>query len=266
MGRRPGSDRRHRHRRRPCRRPWTCARATTAGTFTVVFFTDGQPTIGETNPDEDPARTSLANNTANTRIFTFGVGDDVNASLARPAGRADPGRQHLRPPAEDIEAKVSGLYAKISHPVLTEPEADGRQGRHAFGGLSAAAARPVPRQPAGGAGPLPRPGPRGHQADRQASARKRRSSSTRCNFPEKTDDDKDVRRGPVGAAQGRLHARPDPQSTARRRNWSTRWWRWRRSTASPRRTPATWSCRTACRDRGPLGDRASAAGRTSASI
>src|SRR5262249_55224312 len=45
--------------------------------FTVVFFTDGQPTIGETDP-EKIFKNFVAKNTSNTRVFTFGVGDDVN--------------------------------------------------------------------------------------------------------------------------------------------------------------------------------------------
>jgi Ca-activated chloride channel family protein len=86
--------------------------------FTIVFFTDGMPTVGETNPD-----TILKNvekrNTANTRIFTFGVGDDVNALLLdRLAQQTRAVSTYVRP-AEDIEVKVSGLYEKISHPVLT---------------------------------------------------------------------------------------------------------------------------------------------------
>src|SRR5262249_3544173 len=48
--------------------------------FTIVFFTDGQPTIGETDVDKI-MKSTLARNTANTRIFTFGVGDDVNATF-----------------------------------------------------------------------------------------------------------------------------------------------------------------------------------------
>jgi Ca-activated chloride channel family protein len=87
-------------------------------TFTIVFFTDGQPTVGETNVDKI-LKSTLARNTANTRIFTFGVGDDVNATfLDRLADETRAVATYVRP-AEDIEAKVSGLYAKISHPVLT---------------------------------------------------------------------------------------------------------------------------------------------------
>src|SRR5262249_42275781 len=49
-------------------------------TFTVVFFTDGEPTVGETNP-ERILKNVADRNTSHTRIFTFGVGDDVNATL-----------------------------------------------------------------------------------------------------------------------------------------------------------------------------------------
>src|SRR5262249_26770504 len=48
-------------------------------TFTVVFFTDGEPTIGERDPNRI-YKNVASKNTAGTRIFTFGVGDDVNAA------------------------------------------------------------------------------------------------------------------------------------------------------------------------------------------
>jgi Ca-activated chloride channel family protein len=87
-------------------------------TFTVIFFTDGRPTVGELNPDKILAKVAK-NNTANTRIFTFGVGDDVNATLLdRLAEESRAVATYVRE-AEDIEVKVSGLYQKISNPVLT---------------------------------------------------------------------------------------------------------------------------------------------------
>ena len=71
-----------------------------------MFFTDGQPTIGETNTDKILAE-HPAKNTANTRIFTFGVGDDVNATfLDAIADKTRALATYVRP-AEDIEAKVS---------------------------------------------------------------------------------------------------------------------------------------------------------------
>ncbi len=88
-------------------------------TFNVVFFTDGQPTVGETNPDAI-LKNVTAKRTDNTRIFTFGVGDDVNAVLLdRLADQTRAVSTYVRP-EEDIEVKVSALYDKISHPVLTE--------------------------------------------------------------------------------------------------------------------------------------------------
>jgi Ca-activated chloride channel family protein len=86
--------------------------------FTVVFFTDGQPTIGETNPDKI-LRNIATKNSANTRIFTFGVGDDVNASMLDQLAEQTRAVSSYVRPAEDIEVKVSGLYSKINRPVLT---------------------------------------------------------------------------------------------------------------------------------------------------
>jgi Ca-activated chloride channel family protein len=93
--------------------------ANTSRTFTVVFFTDGEPTVGETNPDKI-VKGVTERNTSNTRIFTFGVGNDVNATLLdRLADSTRAVSTYVRP-EEDIEVKVSSLYAKISHPVLTD--------------------------------------------------------------------------------------------------------------------------------------------------
>jgi Ca-activated chloride channel family protein len=86
-------------------------------TFTIVFFTDGQPTIGETNPDKI-LHNVAARNTASTRIFTFGVGDDVNATMLDQLAEQTRAVATYVRPAEDISAKAAGLYAKISHPVL----------------------------------------------------------------------------------------------------------------------------------------------------
>ncbi|HTK75555.1 MAG TPA: VIT domain-containing protein [Gemmataceae bacterium] len=87
-------------------------------TFTIVFFTDGQPTVGETNPDKILKHVT-ARNTANTRIFTFGVGDDVNAALLDQLAEQTRAVSTYVRPAEDIEVKASALYAKVSQPVLT---------------------------------------------------------------------------------------------------------------------------------------------------
>jgi Ca-activated chloride channel family protein len=86
--------------------------------FTVVFFTDGQPTIGETDP-EKILHSVASKNTSQTRIFTFGVGDDVNATMLDRLSEQTRALSTYVRPAEDIEAKTSGLFSKISNPVLT---------------------------------------------------------------------------------------------------------------------------------------------------
>lgn len=87
--------------------------------FTMVFFTDGQPTVDETNPDKI-VKNVQAKNTGNTRIFTFGVGDDVNAAMLDQLADSTRAVSTYVREAEDIEVKVSSLYAKISNPVLTD--------------------------------------------------------------------------------------------------------------------------------------------------
>ena len=88
-------------------------------TFTVIFFTDGQPTVGEIVP-EKILQNVMAKNSANTRIFTFGVGHDVNATLLdQLAQRTRAASVYVRP-SENIETRVSSLYSKIHQPVLVD--------------------------------------------------------------------------------------------------------------------------------------------------
>jgi Ca-activated chloride channel homolog len=86
--------------------------------FTIVFFTDGQPTFGETDPDKI-FKNIVAKNSANTRIFTFGVGDDVNTALLDRLAESTRALSTYVRPEEDIAQKVAGLYSKMANPVLT---------------------------------------------------------------------------------------------------------------------------------------------------
>lgn len=85
--------------------------------FTVVFFTDGQPTIGETDTNKILADLGRQNS-ANTRIFSFGLGDDLNAVfLDQLAEQTRAVSSYVRP-EQDIEVEVAGFFDKIHHPVL----------------------------------------------------------------------------------------------------------------------------------------------------
>lgn len=91
----------------------------------VLFLTDGYPTVGETDIGKLVTRITDANDGKHDeacRVFTFGVGDEVNAPLLDRLTRGNGGAADYVRPKEDIEVKVSNLYAKISHPVLTNLE------------------------------------------------------------------------------------------------------------------------------------------------
>ncbi len=86
--------------------------------FTVIFFTDGLPTVGERNP-ETIVKNVDKRNSANTRIFTFGVGHDVNATMLDRLAEITRGVPTYVRQEEDIEAKASAMWSKITNPVLT---------------------------------------------------------------------------------------------------------------------------------------------------
>jgi Ca-activated chloride channel family protein len=87
-------------------------------TFTVIFFTDGLPTVGESNPDVI-LKNVQQRNSANTRIFTFGVGYDVNATMLDKLAENTRAVSTYVRQEEDIEAKASGMWSKVTNPVLT---------------------------------------------------------------------------------------------------------------------------------------------------
>jgi Ca-activated chloride channel homolog len=87
----------------------------------IVFMTDGQPTIGETDPERILANVARLNR-GRARLFVFGVGDDVNTLLLDRLARDGAGTVEYVRPSEDLELKVSAFYNKIAHPVLADLE------------------------------------------------------------------------------------------------------------------------------------------------
>jgi Ca-activated chloride channel family protein len=84
----------------------------------VVFLTDGQASAGETDPERIAA--SAEQNRGRFRVFSFGVGDDVNTYLLdRLTERARGTTEYIRP-GENIERAVGTLAAKVASPVLTD--------------------------------------------------------------------------------------------------------------------------------------------------
>ncbi|MFI5460361.1 MAG: VIT domain-containing protein, partial [Isosphaerales bacterium] len=90
-------------------------------TFQVVFLTDGLPTVGLT---ETSKILEIVNrrDCQGTRIYTFGIGDDVDTHLLDLLAETTRGCSTYVRPAEDLEVKVSAFSAKIQRPVQTDLE------------------------------------------------------------------------------------------------------------------------------------------------
>jgi Ca-activated chloride channel family protein len=85
----------------------------------IVFVTDGKPTAGTTDPDDIVKEVEKANQNG-IRIFTFGVGDNLNAQLIDNLAEENGGVSDYVSEDEDLEIKISALFSKLSHPVLTD--------------------------------------------------------------------------------------------------------------------------------------------------
>jgi len=89
----------------------------------IIFLTDGLATEGVTDTDRIVANVSRQVED-NVRIFTFGVGDDVNTFLLDTIAQDNRGASSYVRPFESIEEEVSTFYAKVSMPLLADVELD----------------------------------------------------------------------------------------------------------------------------------------------
>lgn len=86
----------------------------------LLFLTDGLPTIGQTS--ERAIRDVAAKaNRHHRRVFTFGVGVDVNSPLLENVAYETRGTATFVLPNEDVEVKVAGVFKRLSGPVLADP-------------------------------------------------------------------------------------------------------------------------------------------------
>lgn len=86
----------------------------------VLFLTDGLPTIGQTS--EKAIREAVAKgNPHQRRVFTFGVGVDVNTPLLSRIARETRATAEFVLPKEDVEVKVGRVFDRLRGPLLTKP-------------------------------------------------------------------------------------------------------------------------------------------------
>lgn len=90
---------------------------------TIIFLTDGLATEGiiETPLLLDTIKQQAADN---TRLFAFGVGDDVDTMLLDGLTQNHRGTTTYVRPGQNIDEAVSAFYAKVSTPVLANVDLD----------------------------------------------------------------------------------------------------------------------------------------------
>jgi len=100
----------------------------------IIFLTDGLPSTGI--QDEGAIRRNIKDaNRSGVRIFSFGVGFDVNTRLLDGLAKESNAFSDYISPQENIEDKVSNFYEKVRYPVMSNIE-------YSFRGVEAHALSP----------------------------------------------------------------------------------------------------------------------------
>ena len=87
----------------------------------ILFITDGEPTVGERNVDQ---LASIGNDRnargSHRRIFTFGLGSDVNVGLLEQLALEGRGTAQFVRPEESVERMVGVVANRLVDPVMTD--------------------------------------------------------------------------------------------------------------------------------------------------
>lgn len=85
----------------------------------VLFLTDGLPTVGNT-AENDITRLVEQSNTHDRRVYTFGVGVDVNAPLLKQVAEESRAAPTFILPKENVEEKVSKTFRQLNGAVFAD--------------------------------------------------------------------------------------------------------------------------------------------------
>jgi Ca-activated chloride channel homolog len=85
----------------------------------VIFLTDGLPTVGEVDSQKILDNLSAATQ-PNLRLFSFGVGYDVDTFLLDSLSQTHRGASTYVLPGDRLDEILSDFYSKVSTPVLTD--------------------------------------------------------------------------------------------------------------------------------------------------
>ncbi len=102
------------------------------GPVYVMFMTDGQPTVGEKNTMKIVANAQDALHEG-TRLFSLGVGHDVNSRLLDKLASICLGQTSYVRPGAALDDAIEALWSRIGAPALTDAKlkilVDGKEGR-----------------------------------------------------------------------------------------------------------------------------------------
>jgi Ca-activated chloride channel family protein len=89
----------------------------------LVFITDGRASEGVTEPELIAANVANANR-SRARVFTFGVGNDVNRLLLEKLSAGGRGSDSIIEEQSQLRRTLSSFFAKVSKPVLSDLQID----------------------------------------------------------------------------------------------------------------------------------------------
>jgi len=84
----------------------------------VLFVTDGEPTVGERDPAAIAAHAARLR--GSQRVFTFGLGADVNAQLIEQLALEGHGTAQFVRPDEDVERAVGVVASRLTSPIASD--------------------------------------------------------------------------------------------------------------------------------------------------
>lgn len=85
----------------------------------TLFLTDGLPTVGQTS-EVAIRNLAMRSNPYDRRIFTFGVGVNVNTPLLDKIAQETRASSTYVLPTEDVEVKVGQLFRRLTGPILAD--------------------------------------------------------------------------------------------------------------------------------------------------
>ena len=89
----------------------------------TLFLTDGQPTVGER--DASVIASNVAKQRGSRRLFTFGVGADLNVSLIEQLAIEGRGTASFVRPEESVERAVGIVASRLTSPLVTDVRVHG---------------------------------------------------------------------------------------------------------------------------------------------